>query len=176
MCMSTEHQTRQLASFPSIKPNVLAREAISADIWTGEDGEGTMRSDCSSGLTFPEGQCGLPPSVARRRGSFLQRSHTPLIRPHDAWMRGAPHNGFSLLIRLDEFAQLTANSGPPWPTARFQSRLGFTGWLKQLAAVVATSRTISSGILTGSVALGSVWYHRHTEERLCLKLGMLSAG
>ena len=165
MCMSTEHQTRQLASFPSIKPNVLAREAISADIWTGEDGEGTMRSDCSSGLTFPEGQCGLPPSVARRRESFLQRSHTPLIKPHDAWMRGAPHNGFSLLIRLDEFAQLTA-----------KSRLGFTGWLKQLAAVVATSRTISSGILTGSVALGSVWYHRHTEERLCLKLGMLSAG
>jgi len=34
------------------------------------------------------------------------------------WMRGRPQ--WVLLAHpLDEFAQLTANFGPPWPTARF---------------------------------------------------------
>src|SRR4029453_994564 len=37
--------------------------------------------------------------------------------------RGAPQ--WVLLAHpLDEFAQLTANSGPPWPTARFPTPIG----------------------------------------------------
>ncbi len=52
-----------------------------------------------------------------------------LIHPKTVWepefeqfimdARSAPQ--WVLLAHpLDEFAQLTANSGPPWPTARFQ--------------------------------------------------------
>src|SRR5262249_33577723 len=63
----------------------------------------------------------------RRRIMYLETVDSVSSNPSlssSPWIRGAPHNGFSLLIRLDEFAQLTANSGPSWPTAKFPAPVG----------------------------------------------------